>query len=146
MLTRLALITLLLSIERATPLLAQDPVKESELKALMAEYATAAEKYDTAAIELIFDDNMILTSANGKYRNKQEEINDLLWKSPKLTLEYFQATDLRFVISEEVGIVKGILRWKFREQSQVELRTFTFTLAKKGNWKILAQHIGRVGS
>jgi len=48
------------------------------IEKLMQLYSTAVENYDTAFIETIFDDEMVVTSASGRYRNKQQEINDLL--------------------------------------------------------------------
>ena len=112
----------------------------------MKQYAEAVEKYDTVFIEKLFDDRMILTSANGSYRNKQQEINDLLYKMSNLTLEYFIADSLKIISAEKTGVVTGQLRWKFKEQNSVTKRTFTFTFINQKDWQILAQHIGRTAN
>ena len=125
---------------------AQENKDIEKLRRKMQQYAQAVEKYDTAFIESFFDDRMILTSANGSHRNKQQEINDLLYKSSGLTLEYFITDSLQIIVSGKTGIIAGLLRWKFKEQSITTKRSFTFTGIKKHGWRIIAQHIGRIGN
>ncbi|MCW5911629.1 MAG: nuclear transport factor 2 family protein [Cyclobacteriaceae bacterium] len=121
----------------------QQEKQAEELRLILQSYSKAVEKYDTATIEKLFDDRMVVTSANGNLRNKQQEINDLLYKPANSTLIYFLAENLNIIVDGQTGIVKGVLRWQFKDQP-VTSRTFTFTLVKKGeHWKIIAQHIGR---
>lgn len=115
-----------------------------KLKLKMHHYTLAVEKYDAAFLDRLFDDKMIVTSGNGSYRNKQQELNDLLYKIPGLTLEYFVTDSLRAITSGNTGVITGLLRWKFIEQDTITRRSFTFTFVRKKDWQILAQHIGRI--
>jgi len=109
----------------------------------MAQYTNAAEAYDTAFMESLFDDRMILTSTNGQRRNKRQEINDVLYKVPNLTLEYFVADSLTIIPATNAAAVAGVLKWKFKQHASATRRHFTFTFIKEKDWKIIAQHIGR---
>lgn len=121
----------------------QSDKQVAELNTIMQNYSKAVEKYDTAFIEKLFDDKMIVTSANGNYRNKQQEINDLLYKPSNSKPEFFVTENLKIIVDGQTAVVKGTLKWKFSDQPATA-RTFTFTFVKKDkDWKILAQHIGR---
>lgn len=139
-------ILLLVSASIVTSASGQQNSSIEKLKIKMHEYAQAVEKYDSAFLQNLFDNKMIVTSANGSYRNKQLEINDLLYKIPGLTLEYFVCDSLRIITSDNTGIITGLLRWKFKEQIAFARRSFTFTFIRKKEWRIIAQHIGKVGN
>ncbi len=119
-------------------------IKKLQLK--INQYTQAVEKYDTSFLEQFFDDSMMLTSTNGSHRNKQEEINDLLYKISGLTLEYFVADSLKIILFGKTAIIAGVLSWKFEEQITITKRSFTFTCINKHGWRIIAQHIGKIGS
>ncbi len=129
-----------------TSAVAQKNSDIEKLQLIINQYAKAVEKYDTTFFERFFDDNMTLTSANGSHRNKQEEINDLLYKIPGLTLEYFVADSLKIIPFGKTAIIAGVLSWKFKEQTTITKRSFTFTCINKHGWRIIAQHIGKIGN
>ncbi len=127
-----------------TSVIAQENSDVKKLQLKINRYTQAVEKYDTAFFERFFDNSMVLTSTNGSHRNKQEEINDLLFKIPGLTLEYFVADSLKIILFGKTAIIAGVLSWKFKEQTTITKRSFTFTCINKHGWRIIAQHIGKL--
>ena len=125
--------------------LAQNAKWEKKLEARVHQYARAVEQHDSLFLESFFHDQMLFTSTTGTYRTKQQEMKELLDDSPQFALEYFVTDSLRIETFRKTGVVAGLLRWKFKGQPTIIRRTFTFTCIRRKDWKVVAQHVGRVG-
>ena len=124
---------------------AQNAKGVKSLETRVHQYARAVEQHDSLFLQGFFHDQMVLTSTTGTYRNKQEEMKELLDDSPQFALDYFVTDSLRIEIFGKTGVVTGLLRWKFKSQPTVIRRVFTFTCIRGKDWQVVAQHIGRIG-
>jgi uncharacterized protein (TIGR02246 family) len=128
----------------ASPANAQTTLAD-EVRKVHERYCLAVEKKDSLALKDLFHNDMIVTGGSGARRNKKEEMADAL--NASYPVNYFRSRDLQIAVLDNTVVVAGDLYWEMLSNgkpTQVE-RRFTFTYVKSnGQWKILAQHIGRL--
>jgi ketosteroid isomerase-like protein len=116
-----------------------------EVRKVHGTYCLAVEKKDSALLQELFHDDMIVTSGSGARRNKSQEMADAL--DANYPLNYFRSRDLQLVAVDNTVVVAGDLYWEITVNGKLTLieRRVTFTYVKSNNrWKIIAQHIGRI--
>ena len=115
-------------------------------KALNRAWAESITKGDAAALERLFDDDMIVTSGSGEIRNKAGEIKDaagapdpdFIWVHP------FTTEDVRVRIYRDAAGVTGLAKWTFKYKGPEvnQQRRYTHLYVKRlGQWRIVAQQI-----
>jgi ketosteroid isomerase-like protein len=124
---------------------AQAGTAEEEVQSMHDQYCKAVEKKDSIFLKSLFHDRMVITSGSGVRRDKQGEIRDAL--DPRYLVNYFRTRDANILVSGTTAVLTGDLYWEIMNEGKplkIE-RRITFTYVKEGrDWKILAQHIGRV--
>ena len=118
-----------------------------DITSLHNAYCKAVEQKDSAFLKKLFHDNMVVTSGNGIKRSKAEEIHNAL--DPRFKVNFFKSRNLDIRTFGETVILTGELFWEFEYEGKTSSleRSFTFTYARTaGEWRIVAQHIGRVPS
>ena len=118
---------------------------EEAIKNLHDAYCKAVEKKDTVFLKDLFHDKMVITGGDGTRRDKRGEIKDAT--DPNYAVNFFKTRNVEVRAFESTAIVIGEFFWEmvYNGRTLTNERTFTFTYAKIGkNWKIVAQHMGRV--
>ncbi|MFN8333902.1 MAG: nuclear transport factor 2 family protein [Cyclobacteriaceae bacterium] len=109
-------------------------------------YTRAVTTSDSVLLKSVLAENIVITGGNGVQRNRKQELADLIL--PGTTIQYFRIENEKYFMYDECAVVTGVLSWKMTNASGQEAefrRVFTFTYAKlKKEWKIIAQHIGRM--
>ena len=117
-----------------------------QVKGLNRAWAEAITKGNAAALGLLFDDEMIVTSGSGEIRNKAGEIRDaagapdpdFIWVHP------FTTEDVQVRIYDDAAVVTGLAKWTFRYKGPEvrQERRYTHLYVKRlGRWRIVAQQI-----
>ncbi|HKA58322.1 MAG TPA: nuclear transport factor 2 family protein [Gemmatimonadales bacterium] len=103
-------------------------------------YATA----DTALANKLFDDSLIVTSGNGRLKNKNGEMADVGPLPPGFQIHYFRTSDVR--VQPRGGVVTGLAEWSWTMNAQTSTtrRRYTAVYARGGplGWRMVALHIG----
>jgi len=103
-------------------------------------YATA----DTALANKLFDDSLIVTSGNGRLKNKKGEMADVGPLPPGFQIHYFRTSDVR--VQPRGGVVTGLAEWSWTMNAQTSTtrRRYTAVYARGGplGWRMVALHIG----
>jgi ketosteroid isomerase-like protein len=103
-------------------------------------YATA----DTALANKLFDDSLIVTSGNGRVKNKKGEMADVGPLPPGFQIHYFRTSDVR--VQPRGGVVTGLAEWSWTMNAQTSTtrRRYTAVYARGGplGWRMVALHIG----
>lgn len=118
---------------------------ESEVKRIHNVYCTAVEQKDSVTLKELFDDRMVVTGGNGSRRSKYEELKDLLDAAYKVN--FFKSRNVDVRVFDGTAVVTGEFFWEivFDGKASAIERSFTFTYSRLGDeWKIVAQHMGRV--
>jgi hypothetical protein len=109
-------------------------------------WAEAITKGDAAALDRLFADDMIATTASAQIRDKSGEIKDatgspdpdFAWVHP------FTTQDVRVKIYKDAAVVIGIAKWGFKYKGQAvdHQRRYTHLYVKQhGQWRIVAQQM-----
>lgn len=118
----------------------------SPIKKLNEIYTKAVETADTNALKEIFAENLVITGGNGIQRDRKAELKDLV--VPDMKVQYFKMENEKYFVYENSAVVTGQLNWRMTNASGKDFdfrRVFTFMYSKFGReWKIIAQHIGRM--
>ena len=103
-------------------------------------YATS----DTALGNKVFDDSLIVTSGQGRLKDKKGEMADVGPPQPGFQLHYFRSSDVR--VQPRAGVVTGLLEWQWTWQGKTNLtrRRYTAVYVRGGplGWRMMALHIG----
>jgi uncharacterized protein (TIGR02246 family) len=119
---------------------------EQQVMALNHAWADAITKGDSAALDRLFADDLIVTSGSGEIRSKASEIKDaasapdpaFIWIHP------FTTEDVRVTIYGAAAVVTGLAKWTFRYKGPDvnQQRRYTHLYVKQhGQWRIVAQQI-----
>ncbi|MFN2491521.1 MAG: nuclear transport factor 2 family protein [Pyrinomonadaceae bacterium] len=117
-----------------------------EVLALNKIWADSVTKGDSAALDRLFADDIVVISGSGKVRDKSGEIKDaagppdpeFAWVQP-LTTE-----DMRVRIYNDAAVVTGIAKWGFKYKGQAvnNERRYTHVYVKqKGRWRMVTQQM-----
>ena len=120
---------------------------EKEILDLNRIWAEAVTKGDTATLEKLFSDDIVVTAGNGSIRNKAEEIKDatagtdpdFAWVRPFTT-----ENERVKIYNNDAAVVTGLVKWAFKYKGQEvnqERRYSHFYVKEKGQWRIVAQQV-----
>jgi hypothetical protein len=103
-------------------------------------YATA----DTALANKVFHDSLIVTSGNGRLKDKKGEMADVGPLQPGFQIHYFRTSDVR--VQPRAGVVTGLAEWQWTWQGRttVTRRRYTAVYTRGGplGWRMVALHLG----
>ena len=109
-------------------------------------YTKAVEAGDSITLKQILAEHFVITGGNGVQRDRKAELKDLVL--PETKVQYFKIENEKYFVYENSAVVTGQLNRRMTNSSGKESdfrRVFTFMYSKFGReWKIIAQHIGRM--
>jgi len=119
---------------------------EQQILSLNREWADAMRRGDTAALERIFSDDLIVTSGSGAVRGKAGELEDT-----KTTLDlktyFFNTEDVRVRIYGDAALLTGLAKWRinYKGKDVDHERRYTSVYAKEnGRWRMTALQLTRI--
>jgi ketosteroid isomerase-like protein len=102
----------------------------------MTDWANLSNKHDTAALDKMLPDDLVITFQDGEVLTKAEYIAALKKSSPDFTIaDYEQKVDLY----DKTAIVRARYVVTVKE-AKVELRYTVTFLKRKGRWEAVAFH------
>jgi len=119
---------------------------EKQILTLNREWADAMVRGDTAALERIFSDDLIVTSGSGAVRGKAGELEDTK-TAPELKTYFFNTEDVRVRVYSDAALVTGLAKWRinYKGKDIDNERRFTSVYAKeKGRWRMTALQLTRI--
>lgn len=124
---------------------AQTPV--DSLLRLDSAWARAYATHDTALAAQLFSDSLIVTSGEGRIKDKAGEIGDVRPAST-LTMHYFRTSDVVARVYGSTAVVIGLAEWSFTYAGRVSTarRRYTAVYTRDAGsplgWQMVALHIG----
>ena len=122
---------------------AAQTVRDTLLK-LDSAWARSYATSDTALASKLFDDSLIVTSGNGRLKDKKGEMADVGPAQPGFQIHYFRTSDVR--VQPRAGVVTGLAEWSWTSNGNTNLtrRRYTAVSARGGpmGWRMVAVHIG----
>lgn len=116
------------------------------IRQLVNERDQAIQRGDTAAIDRIYADDYISTSASGLVRTKAQVIED--FKSGALKIESITSDEINVRAHGETAIVTGRMTTKGQDRGRDVSGQNRFTqmyMRRNGRWQIVAFHLSRIG-
>lgn len=117
-----------------------------EVIATVAKWAEAVRDRDTKALDLIFDDEAIITTFDGKTRGKAEELQAMR-PNPNMQSVSVTNEDVAIKLFGDVAVVTALTRMRATmaggRQSSMALRYTAVFVKKEGNWRIVALQTAR---
>lgn len=124
---------------------AAQPVADS-IRRLDSAWARTYAVHDTALAMSLLSDRLVMTSANGRTKDKAMEIADVR-PAPGLVMKYFRTTDVRVEMRPDTVTVNGIAEWAFtsngRESSIRRRYTAGYVRGGRLGWQIARLHMGQ---
>jgi ketosteroid isomerase-like protein len=119
---------------------------EKEVLAVNKAWADAQVKGDLDALDKIFHDDLIVTSGNGKLRDKKGELADQK-PAPDFKTYFFNTEDVRVKVYGKTAVVTGHAKWRINYQGKEadNERRFTCVYVKQnGRWQMVALQVTRI--
>ena len=114
------------------------------LRQLDSTWARSYATSDTALANKLFDDSLIVTSGNGRLKDKKGEMADVGPAQPGFQIHCFRTSDVR--VQPRAGVVTGLAEWSWTSdgRTNVTRRRYTSVYARGGplGWRMVALHIG----
>lgn len=142
-----ALVLTALVMLSAAAVRSQSPVDAAGMKrgqdviATVAKWAEAVRDRDVKALDQIFDDDVIITTMDGRTRGKVEEL-DAFKPNPNIRYASVANEDVAMKLFGDIVVVTGLTKMRMvgtrNNESRLAMR-YTAVFAKKdGLWKIVA--------
>ena len=117
------------------------------IRKLDSAWARSYAVHDTALALSLFADDIVITSTDGRLKNREQELGDIR-PSAEFVMEYFRTRDpLVRVFNEQSAVVQGLAEWRFRYNGKTNdvRRRYTSVFVRGGplGWRMVALHIGR---
>ena len=115
------------------------------IRSLDSAWARAYATHDTTLAKAIFADDLVITSSNGRMKDKRAELGDVA-AQPDLQLEYFRTSDVAVRMFDGAAVVTGLAEWRFtfRGPPTTTRMRYTAVYARRGpRWEMVALHLGR---
>lgn len=113
---------------------------------LDAGWAYAYKSHDTTFAKRLFAADLVVTSANGTLKDREQELNDVR-PTPDLVMEYFRTDSVRVRVYGNAAVLTGVAEWRFlyRGQPTTNRRRYTAVYTRGGplRWRMVALHMGR---
>jgi ketosteroid isomerase-like protein len=113
-----------------------------EVFAAIRDWADAVRSGDATALDRIFEDELIVTTADGKTRGKSAEI-ELLKPRPNVKAVSISNDDVKVRIFGDSALATGLVRMHIRideRESHTAFRYTTMFVRKDGRWQIVGLH------
>jgi len=126
--------------------LGQGGSAEQQIAALSDQMIQAQLKADTSYFEKHYADDAMIVHGNGKLFTKAEEIADL--KSGSLTYELNEVRERKIHVHGDTAVVAFLISYKGTVSGKPfsgDLRRTVVWVKQKGNWKIVAYQVTRLG-
>lgn len=110
------------------------------------EWANAVARGDVARLDQIFSDDLIVTSGDGKLRDKAGEIDDVR-PNPEIKTYFFNTDEVRVRVYKGAAVVTGRARWRinYKGRDIDNERRYTSVYAReRGRWRMVALQLTRV--
>ena len=122
------------------------PAVVDSIRRVDSAWARTYAVHDTALAMSLLSDRIVITSANGRMKDKATELGDVR-PAAGLTMQYFRTTDVRVDIYPGTGIVTGVAEWAFtnngRESSLRRRYTAVYVRGGRLGWQMAALHMGQ---
>jgi ketosteroid isomerase-like protein len=119
---------------------------EQQILALNRAWADAMVRGDTATLDRLFDDDMIVTSGDGSIRDKAGELKDT-GPSEEIKTYFFNTEDVRVRVYGEAAVVTGRAKWRINYKGRDvdhERRYMSVYAKRNGRWRMVAMQITRI--
>lgn len=116
-----------------------------EVIATVAKWAEALRDRDVKALDLIFDDEAIITTFDGRKRGKAEELESVK-PNPRARTASVANEDVVIKLFGDVAVVTALTRMKMSaggRESALAMRYTAVFVKKDGNWRIVALQTAR---
>jgi ketosteroid isomerase-like protein len=125
--------------------LLQAPTPADTLRRLDSLWARSYATNDTVLGGKLFDDSLVVTSSNGRVRDKKSEMADV-GPTPGGQIHYFRTSDVQARAYGSAGYVVGLAEWSYTYNGRKGdyRRRYTAVYARGGplGWRMVALHIG----
>ena len=115
------------------------------LRRLDSLWARSYATNDTVLGAKLFDDSLIVTSGNGRLKDKKGELADV-GPTPAGEIHYFRTSDVQARVYGSAGYVVGLAEWSYTYNGRKGdyRRRYTAVYARGGplGWRMVALHIG----
>ena len=119
---------------------------EQEVKAANQLWADSIARGDMEALDRLFADDFVITSGDGRLRDKAAEMADLK-PTADLKTYFFNVEDVRVRVYGDAAVVTGHAKWRINYQGRDidnERRYTSMFVKQKGAWRMVAQQVGRI--
>jgi ketosteroid isomerase-like protein len=145
-LTRLIAIILVVSCSTLAQTQTNKPSKaEQQILALNRKWTDSMVNGNVAALERLFDDDLIVTAGNGKVRGKAGELEDVK-PTPDLKTYFFNTDDVRVRVYGDAAVVTGHAKWRINYKGKDidnERRYMSVYAKRNGRWRMVALQMTR---
>jgi ketosteroid isomerase-like protein len=115
-------------------------------RALDSAWARSYATHDTVLAATLFSDRLMVTSADGRMKDKAAELADIR-PAAGLHMHHFPTSDVRTEPFPGTAVVTGVADWAFRYNGQENAlrRRYTAVYVRGGvlGWQLVALHLGR---
>lgn len=117
-----------------------------EIFATITKWADAVRSRDTKALDALFDEDLIVTAADGKTRGKTEEL-DALKPSPDVRVVSIINDDVKVRLFGQSAVATGLNRMRIVSGGKDVNFAFRYTavfINKAERWQLAALHISQL--
>lgn len=118
----------------------------NEVIATVAKWGDAVRDRDLKTLDALFDDELIITTFDGRTRGKAEEM-DAMKPNPNFRTTSVSNEDVALKLFGDVAVVTALTKMKMAavggRESSVALRYTAVLFKKDGNWRIVALQTAR---
>ncbi len=122
--------------------------KEShEVFATISKWADAVRDRDTKALDALFEEGLIITTADGKTRGRAEEL-ELFKPNPQIKTRMIKNEDVKVRVFGQTAVATGLNRMDMLNGDREVRTAFRYTavfLNKYRRWQLVALHTGPAG-
>jgi hypothetical protein len=117
----------------------------NELKKLNDQYDSALIKMDTAFFKSLYADEFIMVTTEGKTRNKQQQIFNLV--NSGLKIEYGKSDEVEVRVFDSSAVLTGRFIGKATVKDNIidiRERYSTTWVRRNGEWKMVSEHASNI--
>ena len=127
------------------PVTAEQKKAAGEVMAVVSRWAEAVRDRDAKTLDAIFDNEVIVTTYDGKTRGKSEEM-EAMKPNPNMRFASVENEDVAVRIFGDTAVVTALTKMKMvasGKESSFALRYTAVFVKRDGNWRIVALQTAR---
>ena len=127
------------------PATAEEKKAAGEVMAVLSKWGEAVRVRDGKALAAIFDDEVIITTDDGKTRGKTDEM-EAMKPDPNMRFSSVTNEDVGVKVFGDVAVVTALAKMKMvasGKESALALRYTAVFVNRNGNWRIVALQTAR---